>query len=133
MPVDCLHLESLQLAVVRRADRVCVVAEGELDAGSAVDLVAAVDRALDDDPIRTIVVDLTGVSFVDLHGLRALDGLVPAARGQRVEVRPSRAADRLRPAIEKVKFQEPVAPFIEPRTNVACARGGVTTSVGRLS
>ena len=55
MPVDCLHLESLHLAVVRRADRVCVVAEGELDAGSAVDLVAAVDRALDDDPFRTIV------------------------------------------------------------------------------
>src|SRR5437879_3511810 len=100
MPVDCLHLESLQLAVVRRADRVCVVAEGELDAGSAVDLVAAVDRALDDDPVRTIVVDLTGVSFVDLHGLRALDGLEPAC-GQRVEVRPSRAADRLRARMER--------------------------------
>jgi len=101
MPVDCLHLESLHLAVVRHADRVCVVAEGELDAGSAADLVAAVDRALDDDPFRTIVVDLTGVSFVDLHGLRALDGLEPAACGERVEVRPSRAADRLRARMER--------------------------------
>ena len=47
------------------------------------------------------MVDLTGVSFVDLHGLRALDGLEPAACGERVEVRPSRAADRLRARMER--------------------------------
>src|SRR5438045_2881013 len=48
---------------------------------------------------RYIVVDLTVSSFGDLHGLRAIDSLdarEPTVRGQRVRVRQSRAADRLR-------------------------------------
>src|SRR4051812_34878989 len=69
-----------------------VVAHGDLDSASAPDLTAAVEALLADAAFTQIVVDLTDIHFVDLHGLRAVERLAKAG----AEIVPGRALLRLR-------------------------------------
>ena len=55
------------------ADRRRVALRGELDIAHAPDLEAAIEK-LCDEGAREIVVDLSGVAFIDSSGLRALLG-----------------------------------------------------------
>ena len=61
-----LHLES-----VEEPGRTVVLARGELDMATVGDLVEAVHTAAADGPV---LLDLSGLEFMDSSGVRALDG-----------------------------------------------------------
>jgi anti-anti-sigma factor len=75
-----------------------VVAGGELDIATAPLLADIVDQLTSAPRYRRLVIDVSAVTFVDLHGLRLLDRLTSATAAQpaAVEVVPSAAVLRLR-------------------------------------
>ena len=73
---------------------------GELDIASAPILIAAVEPFTTSGRYRRIVLDLSAVTFVDLHGLRALEHVAATAAGTTaLDVVPSAALVRLRQAL----------------------------------
>jgi anti-sigma B factor antagonist len=78
-----------ELATVRveRTEAACIVQiAGEIDLSNATDLEDRVRREADESP--ALVLDLTGLRFIDSSGVRMLDHLVTAYDG----VRPVRVA-----------------------------------------
>lgn len=69
-----------EVEVVAEGGAPLVVARGELDLASAPQLRSALMRATADDPSR-LVVDLTGVTFVDSTGIGVIIGTM--RRGER--------------------------------------------------
>jgi anti-anti-sigma factor len=63
--------DHLRTRVNRHADRVTVVLSGDLDRLTGPTVVDVVDR-IRERPVRRIDIDLAGVDFLDLGGLRAL-------------------------------------------------------------
>jgi anti-sigma B factor antagonist len=61
----------VSLSTSRDADTVTVVVRGEIDISNAERLTSGVNNAARDD-VTTIVVDLTGVTFIDSVGISAL-------------------------------------------------------------
>jgi anti-sigma B factor antagonist len=66
-------MTTLEVITVERGDAVHLRLVGELDLGSAKELEAALRRAEDRAPARTVV-DLSGLGFIDSTGLSALVG-----------------------------------------------------------
>jgi anti-anti-sigma factor len=94
----------LWVDVSRSHGVVHVIVGGQLDTATAADLARLVERVLVNGTARHIVIDVSGVAFIDLHGLRALEKLVanlgaPSA----VDVVPGAALVRLRSVLQRVK------------------------------
>ena len=81
-----------------------VIVGGQLDTATATDLAGLVEHVLVNGTDRHVVVDVSGVAFIDLHGLRGLEELV-AQLGARsaADVGPGAALVRLRNALQRVK------------------------------
>lgn len=62
----------LILASEREDDVVSVKASGEIDLSTSIDLENELDRIIDAGGCRTLVMDLSAVSFLDSTGLRTL-------------------------------------------------------------
>ena len=62
----------LSLEVSTKADEAVVLLAGELDPHSADSLAEALHELVADDSIRRVVLDLSGVAFIDSSGLRVL-------------------------------------------------------------
>ena len=62
----------LSLEVSRQADEALVLLAGELDPHSADSLAEALHELGSDESIRRVVLDLSGVAFIDSSGLRVL-------------------------------------------------------------
>jgi anti-sigma B factor antagonist len=78
-----LHRPEFSAVVEQRDEIVFVRVRGELDLATAPDLRTAIDLGLRAAP-SAIVLDIEGVTFMDLSGLRALhDGEARAARAGR--------------------------------------------------
>jgi anti-sigma B factor antagonist len=75
-------------------DAMIVRAEGELDLHTAPTLQAEIDSALETKPPR-VVVDLSGVDFMDSTGLSVIVATVAAMREQGGEVRVVTGADKI--------------------------------------
>jgi anti-anti-sigma factor len=88
----------LWISVSRGRRLAVVVAGGELDIATAPLLAEVVDELAAVRRFRRVVIDLSAVTFVDLHGLRVLDRLTARAAGHAapVEVVPSASLQRLR-------------------------------------
>jgi hypothetical protein len=93
---------TLSFVIQRRGAAAYVTIRGERDVASAPRLLEMMEHVERGDP-SCIVLDLSRVSFVDLHGLDTLDAIAdPAAPGARaavVVVRPGRCVTRLRVAV----------------------------------
>jgi anti-sigma B factor antagonist len=75
-------------------DAMIVRAEGQLDLHTAPTLQAEIDSALETKPPR-VVVDLSGVDFMDSTGLSVIVATVAAMREQGGEVRVVTGADKI--------------------------------------
>jgi anti-anti-sigma factor len=74
-----------------------VFVRGQLDTATAPALAGTVDQLLANGTQQRILVDLHGVGFIDLHGLRAVDGLITRLTARSaVDVVPGVALGRLR-------------------------------------
>ena len=91
-PVGEALRQTLSVQVIRGPRAAVVVVDGELDVATAPTLVDVVDELTDTGTYHRIVLDLTGVRFVDLFGLRTVDALA----GPTVTVSPGAALHRLR-------------------------------------
>ena len=73
MPEDSSTSTDLLIDITSGADRVDVTIRGELDAHSSVQFEQRANGALDaQDELRTMVLDLGGITFIDSSGLRSL-------------------------------------------------------------
>jgi anti-anti-sigma factor len=88
----------LRIKVSRGRRLALVIASGELDLATAPLLAETVGQLASTNRYRRIVVDVSAVTFVDLHGLRTLDRLTAGGVGRpaAVEVVPCAALMRLR-------------------------------------
>jgi anti-anti-sigma factor len=86
--------ERLDVRSRRAGETVEVVADGELDMASAPVLVEHTEAQLEGDDRARVVLDLSGVSFIDSTGLRALLNL-SEQQPERVTIVPSPACSRL--------------------------------------
>ena len=66
---------TFRCTVARDGDAATVVAEGEIDLASSPDLRSEL-QALLDGGVRTLVLDLSGVTFIDSSGLGVLVGVL---------------------------------------------------------
>lgn len=64
-------LQGLAIESDRQGDVLHLHVRGELDMSTTPQLTAAVDAAADE-PVKTVVLDLRGVTFIDSSGLRVL-------------------------------------------------------------
>src|SRR5947208_1461130 len=77
-----------------------VVVGGELDVATVPILTGIVDRLTASGRFRRVVIDMSAVTFVDLHGLRTLERLADEVDGGAVvEIVPGEALLRLRRAL----------------------------------
>ena len=78
-----------------------VVVGGELDIATAPILTGIVERLTASARYRRVVIDISAVTFVDLHGMRALDALATSAQvlPASIEIVPCAALVRLRLAL----------------------------------
>jgi anti-sigma B factor antagonist len=95
-----------------------VTARGELDFAVAATLVAAMRRALDDAP-QIVVLDLSGLTFVDAAGVRAVVSVHRQVRTRCAEVTIIPAPE----AVHRVFVLAGVAPVL-PFASVLAAPGG---------
>jgi anti-sigma B factor antagonist len=72
------------MAVERSAVRVLVTASGELDIATADEFIRGLRAAFGTSPV---LLDLSGLTFIDSSGIRALDELVRAADEQQWQFR----------------------------------------------
>ena len=86
--------ERLDVRSRRAGEIVEVVADGELDMASAPVLLEHAEAQLESDEGARVVLDLSGVSFIDSTGLRALLNL-SEQQPERVKIVPSPACRRL--------------------------------------
>jgi anti-anti-sigma factor len=93
----------------RRLDLVMV--GGELDIATAPILTSMVERLTIAGRSRRVVIDVSAVTFVDLHGMRALDDLAAHGRVRgSVEIVPCAALVRLRLAL----LRPPALSLLDP-------------------
>lgn len=85
----------LQVTTHTAGSATVVAATGELDLHTAPDLDAALKQATDAQA-DLLVVDLSGVDFMDSTGLSTIVAAVAAARGYGGEVRVVAASDKIR-------------------------------------
>jgi len=88
----------LSIDVNTQADEAVVLLAGELDPHSADSLAEALHQLSSDDEIRRVVLDLSGVGFIDSSGLRVLlaaDEELAAGGAKLVLRSPSDAVHRL--------------------------------------
>ncbi len=91
-PLEVAHHTSLMVRLrFRSPGRLLVELAGELDVASERDLGALAELLVAVDPER-ITLDMAGVAFVDLGGLRALRALVDDVAAHRIEVEPGQGA-----------------------------------------
>jgi anti-anti-sigma factor len=105
-----------------------VRAAGELDIDTAAQLCGAIEEAATHAPRPRVVIDLTGVSFCDSTGLRALIGAV-----REVEVLGGRAVVAVEPegALERVLMLSGLREFLRVcETAEAATRRLATGSAG---
>jgi len=89
---------SLQIDIARDGGHVVVAVEGELDPMTAPELLEAVEPLQLDPAVETLVLDLSGVGFMDSSGLRVVINCHQEleGRGARLVLRsPSDAVHRL--------------------------------------
>src|ERR1700737_4297603 len=67
---------ALWVAVSRSHGVALITVGGQLDTATASELAGVVDCVLVDGIERHLVIDLSGVAFIDLHGQRAVEELV---------------------------------------------------------
>jgi|SRR3954453_8558476 anti-sigma B factor antagonist len=109
MTISTAHYQQLSLEGPRHV----VAAEGDLDAGTAVELAAALDEPIEDGKTH-VVLDLTGVGFMDSMAIHVLMGAARELRqrfGRLVLVCPDPHQRRL---IELTRL-DVVAPVFETR------------------
>lgn len=82
-------------------DSLVVRLDGELDISTAPQLAARIDELLDAG-IRHLVVDVSGLTFVDVSGLRAIIALRTQGRQQLIAVRVAGASRHMRRVLEIV-------------------------------
>ena len=89
---------SLSITVGQGRRLALVAVRGEVDIASAPELADTIERLAAVRRFRRIVIDLSGVTFIDLHGLRALDRAraTLTTAGPSVELVPCAALMRLR-------------------------------------
>src|ERR1039458_7057433 len=79
-----------------------VIVRGQLDTATAPFLAGTVEQLLANGTQRRILVDLHGVGFIDLHGLRAVAGLITRLTARSaVDVVPGVALARLRSSVRR--------------------------------
>jgi anti-sigma B factor antagonist len=86
----------LEIKTELRSDRLHVALAGEVDIANASSLEAEL-AGIQADPVRTLVLDLRGVTFIDSTGLRTLIAADERARssgGRLLVVRGAEAVDR---------------------------------------
>jgi len=99
-------------AVVEHGEAATVLAlAGELDMAAIPDAEAGMREALDDSPGR-LVVDLSGVTFLDSSGIRLLLQAVGTARSRGVELAMTRPPEPVWRLLERFHLHERL-PFVE--------------------
>jgi anti-anti-sigma factor len=79
-----------------------VFISGQLDTATAPALAGTVEQLLANGTQQRILVDLHGVGFIDLHGLRAVEGLITQLTARSaVDVVPGVALARLRSSLRR--------------------------------
>lgn len=89
-------------------DPLRVVAEGELDAASAVTLASALEQAPTSD--GGVALDLSGVSFIDSSGLRVIAAQVQRSEAAGTSFTVSAASDAVRRIFEMTGLTSLLAP-----------------------
>jgi anti-sigma B factor antagonist len=115
----------LTLQVEPQGDHVVVRASGELDIASAKDFEDEVVRAIDS-PASAVILDLSGLSFIDSTGLRVLLLVSDLSATSATPLRIVQASGAVREVIETSGVQE-LLPVAGPDT---AAQGGDGSRVG---
>ena len=89
----------LNIRIVQRPDRLELRLEGELDLESAPELDRAVDGAVEDGAVD-LVIDLSGIAFMDSSGLAALVRATRVAEAAGGDVHLSRPAPQVQRLFE---------------------------------
>ena len=86
--------------MVRDAATIDVVLAGDLDMAGALQLEPELERLLGAPGVRTVVLDLAGVGFVDSTGLGALLSVKDQATRLKVDFRIGRASESVKRILE---------------------------------
>ena len=86
---DAARPGRLDIEVERGAEQILIRMRGEVDLSNAASVQEAIDSAREEEPDRSIVVDLAGLEFIDSTGLSVLVGATRRSRenGNRLQVR----------------------------------------------
>jgi anti-anti-sigma factor len=83
VPVRGLSLPQLQVDVIQRGDHLAIAPTGELDIATCEALEGRLLPMLQGDPSH-VILELSGLSFIDVAGMRALARCAEVARGNGV-------------------------------------------------
>jgi anti-sigma B factor antagonist len=109
---------AVDIGIDRQGEIVVVAPQGELDAASAPQLRADLDRLLSDG-VRCFVVDLAAVGFMDSSGLASLVGLFKRVRTSDGDVRLSGVAGDVRRVLELTRLDRVFDLYDDRATAVA--------------